>query len=153
MTSFIDPAMMVLLFFATSLAVTGNLVLHDRRAAVPAGFVHSGAAPAEKTLNLRINLVQKDSAGLESALNAASFPDSPSGRPRRICPTYCRDHRSRDRNGVDSATLTPAGDWISFTVPVSKANQMLKAEFSVFTLAVRTRSFVHGCSSPGQLQW
>ena len=36
-------------------------------------------------------------------------------------------------NGVESTKLTPAGDWISFTVPVSKANEMLRAEFSVFT--------------------
>jgi tripeptidyl-peptidase-1 len=36
-------------------------------------------------------------------------------------------------NGVESKTLTPAGDWISFTVPVGKANQMLRADFSVFT--------------------
>ncbi|KAJ7310580.1 Pro-kumamolisin, activation domain-containing protein, partial [Mycena albidolilacea] len=36
-------------------------------------------------------------------------------------------------NDVESKTLTPAGDWISFTVPVGKANQMLRADFSVFT--------------------
>jgi len=36
-------------------------------------------------------------------------------------------------NGAESTALTPAGDWISFAVPVSKANQMLKADFSVFT--------------------
>lgn len=54
-----------------------NPVVHDRRAAAPAGFVHSGAALADNTLTLRINLVQNDMAGLESALNAASFPDSP----------------------------------------------------------------------------
>ena len=70
------------LFTASLLALacakpTGNLVVHDRRIAAPAGFVHSGAAPAETTLKLRINLMQNDLAGLESALNAASFPDSP----------------------------------------------------------------------------
>jgi tripeptidyl-peptidase-1 len=77
--------MLLSALFATSLlalvygrlTVPTNLVVHDRRGAAPAGFVHSGAAPVDKTLNLRINLVQNDMAGLESALNAASFPDSP----------------------------------------------------------------------------
>lgn len=79
-----EVAMIVPALFAVSLlalaygkpTVPANLVVHDRRAAAPAGFVHSGAAPADKTLNLRINLVQNDIAGLESALYAASTPDS-----------------------------------------------------------------------------
>jgi tripeptidyl-peptidase-1 len=57
-----------------------SLVVFERRDVVPAGFVHSGAAPSAATLNLRINLVQNDLAGLETALNAAAFPDSPSYR-------------------------------------------------------------------------
>jgi tripeptidyl-peptidase-1 len=36
-------------------------------------------------------------------------------------------------NGIESTTSTPAGDWIAFTVPVAKANEMLRADFSVFT--------------------
>ncbi|KAJ7490986.1 subtilisin-like protein [Mycena latifolia] len=137
-------------FFATSLLAlvsakpTGNLVVHDRRATPPSGFVHSGAAPAEKTLNLRINLVQNDLAGLERALNAASFPDSAlygqwltkeevEAFARPTEETTAAVAQWLSDNGVESTTITPAGDWISLTVPVSKANQMLKADFSVFT--------------------
>lgn len=28
--------------------------------------------------------------------------------------------------------MSPAGDWLGFTVPVSKANEMFDADFSVF---------------------
>ncbi|KAJ7700742.1 subtilisin-like protein [Mycena rosella] len=141
---------MIVAFFVTSLLAlayakpTGNLVLHDRRTAAPAGFVRSGAAPAAKTLNLRINLVQNNLAGLESALNAASFPDSPlygqwlskeevEAFARPTAETTAAVTQWLSANAIESSTLTPAGDWISFSVPVSKANQMLKADFSVFT--------------------
>ncbi|KAJ7819065.1 family S53 protease, partial [Mycena olivaceomarginata] len=144
--------MLLSALFATSLlalvygklTAPANLVVHDRRGAAPAGFVHSGAAPVDKTLNLRINLVQNDMAGLESALNAASFPDSPfygqwltkeevEAFARPTEETTAAVAQWLSDNGVESKTLTPAGDWISFTVPVGKANQMLRADFSVFT--------------------
>ncbi|KAJ7221468.1 subtilisin-like protein [Mycena pura] len=142
--------MIVSAFFAATLLAlvysrpAGNLVVHDRRDALPAGFVRSGTAPAQQTLNLRINLVQGDLAGLERALNAASFPDSPQygewltkeeveafARPTEETTTavtqWLADH------GAESTALTPSGDWITFSVPVSKANEMLDAEFAVFT--------------------
>ncbi|KAJ6606083.1 subtilisin-like protein [Mycena vulgaris] len=142
--------MIVSAFLATSLLAltcakpTGNLVVHDRRVVIPTGFVHSGAAPAEKTLNLRINLVQNDLVGLESALNAASFPDSPlygqwltkeevEAFSRPTEETTAAVTQWLSDNGIESTTLTPAGDWISFNVPVNKANQLLKADFSIFT--------------------
>ena len=55
---------------------------------------------------------------------------------------------------VTATPLTPAGDWVGFTVPVSKANEMLDADFSVFTHdetgkeAIRTLSY----SIPAELQ-
>lgn len=36
-------------------------------------------------------------------------------------------------SGVAAAPKSPAGDWLSFGIPVSKANDMLGANFSVFT--------------------
>jgi tripeptidyl-peptidase-1 len=35
-------------------------------------------------------------------------------------------------NGINATTISPAGDWLGFSVPVSKANEMLDADFSVF---------------------
>lgn len=35
-------------------------------------------------------------------------------------------------HGITATTLSPAGDWLGFSVPVSKANEMFDADFSVF---------------------
>ena len=57
-------------------------------------------------------------------------------------------------NGLSSTTLSPAGDWIGFSVPVSKANEMFNAEFAVFNhkqtgaQTIRTLSY----SIPSSLQ-
>lgn len=58
--------------------VTTDKVVHDYRTAAPNDFVHSGAAPGDTMLNLRINLAQRDRSGLETALNDASNPSSSS---------------------------------------------------------------------------
>lgn len=36
-------------------------------------------------------------------------------------------------NGLTATTITPAGDWLAVSMPVSKANAMLGAQFSTFT--------------------
>jgi tripeptidyl-peptidase I len=57
-------------------------------------------------------------------------------------------------NGLSATAITPSGDWLQFSVPVSKANQMLDADFSVFThqdsgsQSVRTLAY----SVPANLQ-
>lgn len=35
-------------------------------------------------------------------------------------------------HGVSAQTISPAGDWLAFSVPVSKANEMFGADFTVF---------------------
>ncbi len=50
-------------------------------------------------------------------------------------------------NGISASTTSATGDWLSFDVSVSKANELFDAEFSVFkhdntgTEAVRTLSY------------
>ena len=57
-------------------------------------------------------------------------------------------------NGIIAETISPSGDWLSFGVPVSKANKLFDADFSVFKHddtgieAVRTLSY----SIPAELQ-
>lgn len=53
-----------------------GMILRSKRSDAPAGFAHQGAAPAEKTIPLRIALAQKDIAGLEKALYDVSTPKS-----------------------------------------------------------------------------
>ena len=36
-------------------------------------------------------------------------------------------------NSIEIAKASPAGDWLSFSILVSKANELLDADFSVFT--------------------
>ena len=36
-------------------------------------------------------------------------------------------------NDIDATQASPAGDWLSFSIPVSKANELFDADFSVFT--------------------
>ncbi|KAJ7684370.1 subtilisin-like protein [Mycena polygramma] len=121
-----------------------TLVLLDRRDTVPAGFVHSGAAPADQVLNLKVNLVQSDLAGLESALYAAATPDSPTyGQwlSKEAVEAFAQPSDETTAavtqwlsdNGIESSRASAAGDWLSVAIPVSKANDLLKADFSVFT--------------------
>lgn len=57
-------------------------------------------------------------------------------------------------NGINATTLSPAGDMLGFSVPVSKANELFDADFSVFTHVesgqkqIRTLSY----SIPASLQ-
>ena len=59
-----------------------------------------------------------------------------------------------ESNGINATTLSPTGDWLGFSAPVSKANEMFDAGFSVYTHAatgqelVRTLSY----SIPSTLQ-
>ncbi|KAF7314956.1 Subtilisin-like protein [Mycena indigotica] len=132
-------------FLSVAAVVSGRkLVVLDRRTSVPTDFVHSGVAPAEQILNLRINLAQRDLPGLETALNAASFPDSPlygQWLSKEQVESFVRPTEKTTsavaqwlaEHGIASTPLTHAGDWVSFTVPVSKANEMLNADFNIFT--------------------
>lgn len=53
-----------------------SMQLHESRETVPAGFVNSGAAPADKMLELQFGLVQNNPKGLEDALYSVSTPSS-----------------------------------------------------------------------------
>ncbi|KAF7353862.1 Subtilisin-like protein [Mycena venus] len=134
----------VALTLVSAKPLADSLVVLERRDAAPEGFVHSGAAPAAQVLNLKVNLVQNDLAGLESALYEAATPGSakygqwlsveevqsfarPSDETTAAVSQWLSD------NGIDFTPASAAGDWISLSIPVEKANELLKADFSVFT--------------------
>ncbi|KAI0675069.1 family S53 protease [Trametes maxima] len=120
------------------------MALHEVREDIPDGFVNSGSAPQDAVLNLRLALVQSDAAGLEKALMDVSTPSS----------ALYGQHLSKEEvekfvapspesvaavnawfaeNGIEAKTISPAGDWLSFSIPVDKANELLDADFGVFT--------------------
>ncbi|CAK5270753.1 unnamed protein product [Mycena citricolor] len=132
------------LTFASATPVFDTLVLHERRAVAPEGFVASGLAPAEKTLNLKLNLAQNNLEGLEAQLLAAATPGSatygqwlskeevnafsiPSAETTAAVSEWLSSH------GIESTRVSASGDWISINVPVSKANELLGANYHVFT--------------------
>lgn len=61
---------------AGALATPMSWVVHESRESAPQGYAHSGPAPLDHVLSMRINLAQSNVAGLESALEAASSPSS-----------------------------------------------------------------------------
>ncbi|THH00166.1 hypothetical protein EW145_g7124 [Phellinidium pouzarii] len=145
--------------------VVRNLILHEQRESIPKGFVKIGSASEEQVLNLRLSLVSSDAPGLENALYAVSTPDSarygqhltkeeveefvkPSQDSATKVNAFLASHN------IQAKSISPAGDWLAFSVPVSKANEMFNADFSVFkhqesgTQYVRTLSY----SIPTDLQ-
>ncbi|KAI0810809.1 family S53 protease [Irpex lacteus] len=135
-----------------------NLKVHEFLEQAPSGFVKTGAADADTQIKLRIALVQNNPNGLIDALYAVSSPDSA---------TY-GEHLSKEEVekfvapaqesvdavnawlkevGVSATAISPAGDWLSVSIPVSKANELLDADFSVYKHtdtgkeAIRTLSY------------
>ncbi|KAJ7119026.1 family S53 protease [Mycena epipterygia] len=131
--------------------LTGEFVLHERRAVAPAGFTSSGAAPGDAVLNLRINIAQNDLPGLEAAINAVSSPSNPwygqwlakeevesFSRPSET--TVAAIMKWLADNGLNHTSL--AVDWIAINVSVAQANRMFDADFSVFTHSESGKQYV-----------
>ena len=63
------------------------------------------------------------------------------------------------QHGISASAITPAGDWLSISVPVSKANELFDAEFGVFThsstgkQAVRTLKYSIPADLEGHLDF
>ncbi|KAJ7106773.1 family S53 protease [Mycena epipterygia] len=121
-----------------------TMVVHESRAAPAKGFVQSAAAPAEQELTLRIALKQNNIAGLQTELYKVSDPASefygqhltPEEVAEFVKPTdETLDAVSSwlSENNIGAKPVTPAGDMLEIKIPVSKANDLLSAEFSVFT--------------------
>ncbi|KAH8111226.1 family S53 protease [Phellopilus nigrolimitatus] len=159
-----------LLFASFIIAVTANpvsrnLVVHEQRDTVPDGFLKSGAAPADQVLDLRMALHNTDMAGLEKALYDVSTPDSahygqhltkeeveefvkPDSKSVSIVNDFLASH------GVTAKSISPAGDWLAFSVPVSKAKEMFDADFFVFQHKETGKQYVRtlAYSIPTELQ-
>ncbi|EJF57919.1 family S53 protease [Dichomitus squalens LYAD-421 SS1] len=125
---------------------------------VPRGFSYLGKASQEQSLNLRIALVQNNATGLEKALYDVSNPASenyghhltkaevealvaPSAESVQKVKTWLSN------NNITAQAISPAGDWLSINVPVSKANALLSADFNEYThdasnkTAIRTLTY------------
>ncbi|KAI1786392.1 family S53 protease [Ganoderma leucocontextum] len=146
-------------------SATRNLKLHEFLKDVPSGFSSTGSADPNQTLKLHLALVQGNVAELERKLYDVSTPSS-SNYGKHLSKSEVHQlvapaQGSIDavngwlkENGITAKTISATGDWLSFEVPVSKANELFDAEFSVFKHddtgmeAVRTLSY----SIPAELQ-
>ncbi|KAJ7830620.1 family S53 protease-like protein [Mycena olivaceomarginata] len=125
-------------------ASAASMVLHERRTAVPSGFVRRGAAPANEMITLRVGLKSNDAAGLEAKLRSVSSPGSSDFRQwlsmddvktftEPSADTVSAFDAFASANGLVPTVISPNRDWVSITLPVSKANKLFAAEFDVFT--------------------
>ncbi|KDR73332.1 hypothetical protein GALMADRAFT_72684 [Galerina marginata CBS 339.88] len=144
---------------ATALASPSflSMVVHDSRPGAPDGFVQQGAASTDQTIKLRIALHQTNIAGLQDALMAVSTPGN----------TLYGQHLTKEEveafvappadtvslvnewlssNDITAKSVSPAGDWLEFSIPISKANTLLAAKFQVFQHAETGKEFVRTLS-------
>lgn len=136
-----------------------NLVVHESIPSAPNGFTRLSSAPANQTLHLRIALSNSNITGLEDMLYAVSSPGSPlygqhlSKEAVSAGCTYIRSCTNSDQveeyvrptsettsivteflrmNNISTKTISPAGDWLAFSIPVIQANALFNANYSVF---------------------
>ncbi|KAF8216791.1 family S53 protease [Mycena galopus ATCC 62051] len=127
-------------------------ILHSGRSIAPQGFTSLGAAPANQSIKLRFALTSNDVPGLEKALLDVSTPSS----------ANYGIHLTRDEvnsylapsdealaavqswlsfNNVTAVSSGGAGDWLTATVPISKANTLLGANYETFQHVASGKSY------------
>ncbi|EPS94287.1 hypothetical protein FOMPIDRAFT_1134693 [Fomitopsis schrenkii] len=135
-----------LLTFGLGKPVARSLRLHEARSTVPVGFSRVGSADADTVLSLRLGLVSENTDKLIETLYDVSTPSSPnygqhlsrSDAAALLSPSpesVQAVNAWLAENDLDATTISPGGDWLAIQVPVSKANEMLSADFSVFAHA------------------
>ncbi|KAJ7339104.1 family S53 protease, partial [Mycena albidolilacea] len=134
-----------LLLLATAKAmVPRTMIVHESRAAPAEGFVQSAAAPTKQEITLRIALKQNNIAGLETELYKVSDPASEFYGQHLTLEEVVEFVKPTDEtlaavsswlseNDIDAKPVTPSGDMLEIKIPVSEANDLLSAQFSIFT--------------------
>ncbi|KAH9926610.1 family S53 protease-like protein [Epithele typhae] len=131
------------LAIAYAKATTRTMQVHDVRSTAPTTFTSLGAAPADMVLTVKVQVAQNDIAGLEKALMDVSTPGNalygqhlskeelesytaPKAESLDAVTAWLKE------NDIEASSASPAGDWLSFDVPVSKANEIFDADYTVF---------------------
>ncbi|KAJ7481352.1 subtilisin-like protein [Mycena galericulata] len=125
-------------------AVYAGMVVHESRSAPPTGFVSQGGASGGEMLTLRVALTSNNVVGLEQKLMSVSTPGSSEFRQwlsmeevksfvEPSPQTVAALNAFSAANGLKPTVISPNGDWVSVTLPVSQANELFDAQFEVFT--------------------
>lgn len=120
-----------------------DLVIHEKRDEVPSGFSIHGPANGDTTLHLRLALAQGNMIGLEKALYEISSPssdrygkhlsqDEVAAYVRPPADTASKVDDWLSSHNLSATSTSYAGDWLDVSIPVSKANELLGADFNVF---------------------
>ncbi|KAF7357217.1 Family S53 protease [Mycena sanguinolenta] len=146
-----------LLSLAAASPAFQNFVLQESLNSAPSGFSTSGPAADSTTLNLRIALASSNFAGLEQALYDVSTPSSANyGKHLSkaevnafLAPTSDAVSAVQawlTSYGLTATSASSAGDWLSVTVPVSTANEMLAAKYETFVHTSTGKSYARTLS-------
>ncbi|KAJ7231629.1 subtilisin-like protein [Mycena rebaudengoi] len=124
-------------------ASAGSTVLHEQRTTAPTGFVRQEAAPENNTLTLRVALTSNNVAGLEKRLRSIATPGTSDFRQwlskdevktftQPSPETVSAFHAFASANSLATTVISPNGDWVALTLPVSQASKLFAAEFELF---------------------
>ncbi|KAK6974929.1 family S53 protease-like protein [Favolaschia claudopus] len=144
---FFSPSL-ALVFLTIVAASPSSLVLHEHRARVPPGFTNKGRVFDGHMLTLRFALASNNIAGLQDKLLSISTPGSRDFRQwlsqdevnvkEFMAPssdTINAFNTFASVNGLKPSIISPNGDWLSVTLPVSKANNLFGTAYTNFTHA------------------
>ena len=139
-----------------------SMVVLESRSSLPAGFVKEGPAPSDAVLTMHIALKQNNPEGLTKALLDVSTPGnelygqhltkeevrvvllllmldfSLTCHPKVeafVAPAADTVKLVNDwlsENEISASTISPAGDWLRFSITAEKASSLLDAEFATF---------------------
>ncbi|KAJ7176448.1 subtilisin-like protein [Mycena filopes] len=132
-----------ILWLASAGRTSNNLVLQGSLNTAPRGFANLGPVDDSFLLNLRFALPASDIPGLEQVLLDVSNPSSTNYGNHLsktqvdtfVAPTEeaaAAVHRWLASHGLVAKTMSSAGDWLSVSVNVSQANEMMDAKYETF---------------------
>ncbi|KAF9061050.1 family S53 protease-like protein [Rhodocollybia butyracea] len=133
------------------------MVLQHSRDSVPDGFIANGPAPADDPITIRLALTSSNMTGLEQKLLSISDPTSTEygqwltkeevkAFVQPSAQTVAAVSAWATANSITTTTISPNEEWVAITVPISQANELLDAEFTVFTHTSSNRQIVRTLS-------
>ncbi|KAJ7195123.1 family S53 protease [Mycena pura] len=141
--SFISLSVAVAVASANPLSGTA-MAVHGSIKAVPKGFAQTGSVSTTQQITLRIALAHSDIAGLEKITYDVSDPASAQYGQHLTAEQVAEYVKPTDATlsaatawlsgqGITAQSVSPAGDMLQITVPMSTANALLATQFSEFT--------------------
>ncbi|KAK7683756.1 hypothetical protein QCA50_013132 [Cerrena zonata] len=145
--------------YAVSFSQRRSMALHEKRSNIPSDFEKLKAADLESAMKFRIGLKPRDMAGLEKAFYDVSVPGNPLyGRHLSVdevqnFTSASPESVSAVREWLDEHGITDVeqdssvGNWLSFSAPISKANDLFDTTFHSFInkrtneLSIRTLEY------------